>query len=252
MSSSEERRVKCEVLIFDGPGICPVSRDDLVDSLNTALAFNYWVGTIDHEGLRAENWFNLCALLIFPHCTHPQAYDALNADPETTMRIRRFVVGGGSFLGICGGAYFASKTAMWNGRQWGCPNLAFWPWLSRGPYLHEGPQTHEFTLPFLIDQTSVDHDDLSPDGAPYCDLHCDGGGEFVGVGEWERSPQFTPMGLYSTNRCAGVQCTVGAGTAVLWHARLERSFRKRDVEGGFRRSYSTRHYDPEVCLDECL
>ena len=240
--------MKCEVLVFDGPGICPVSRQGLVDSLDTALAFNYWVRTIDHEGLRTEPWTNSCALLVFPHCTHTQPYDALDADLPTITRVHQFVEGGGSFLGICGGAYFASKSAVWDGHPWGSANLAFWPWLSKGPHLREGAQTHEFTLPFLIDRGQPSG--VNPnDKAPYCDLHYDGGGEFICEGE---TTSFTSMGRYSSNRRAGVRCTVGTGTAVLWHARLECSFRNREVQHGYESTYRTRQYDVEVCLGECF
>jgi len=243
--STGENASEREVLVFNGPGICPLSRDDLVDSLRTALDSQYWVGTIDHEGLLVEDWTNSCALLVFPHCTRRQPYDALDVDLPTIRRIRQFVVDGGSFLGICGGAYFASKTAEWYGNKWGSANLAFWPWLSEGPYLQGGAQTHEFTLPFLIGEYAANgRQENNP--APYCDLHYHHGGAFIPQGDCD-STQFTLMGRYSTKMSAGVTCTVGAGSAVLWHARLERSFRNRDVEHGFRRSYS-RPYDAEVCF----
>ena len=243
-----QKPLKCEVLIFDGLGICPVSRDNLVNSLNATLAFNYWVGTIDHQGLRTEPWAGSCALLVFPHCTHTQPYDQLNDDLPTITRIRQFVEDGGSFLGICGGAYFASKSAEWDGRPWGSPDLAFWPWLSRGPYLHEGAQTHEFTLPAMIDRNQVGG---ANSRAPYCDLHWESGGEFICERGGGNIP-FTIMGCYSSNRYAGVRCTVGTGTAVLWHARLECSFQNREVEDGFKSTYTNRVYDIEVCFEECL
>ena len=233
-----------EVLIFNGPGICPLSRDDLVDSLSTALASKYWVGTIDHEGLRIEDWTKSCALLVFPHCTDLQPYDALDVDPPTINRIRQFVAGGGSFLGICGGAYFASGTAEWYGHRWGSANLAFWPWLSKGPHLRDGAQTHEFTLPFLIGRFGANGQNAV---APFCNLHYDGGGAFICPEDYDPAE----MGRYSTKMCAGVSCLVGAGRAVLWHARLERSFRNKDVERGFRRSYTV-EYDVEVCFKGCL
>jgi biotin--protein ligase len=237
-----------EVLVFNGPGICPLSRDDLVDSLRIALASHYWVGTIDHEGLRAEDWTDSCALLVFPHCTRRQPYDALDVDLPTIRRIRQFVVGGGSFLGICGGAYFASKAAEWDGSRWGSANLAFWPWLSEGPQLRGGAQTHEFTLSFLIAEYA--NNGQNANSTPHCDLHYDGGGAFIPPRDCE-STHFALMGSYSTGMCAGVTCTVGDGRAVLWHARLERSFRNRDVRHGFRRS-CTREYDVEVCVEGYL
>lgn len=248
MPSSDEHRIKFEVLVFDEPGICPVSRNDLVDSFNTVLAFKYWVGTIDHEGLHAENWTNSCALLVFPHCTNTQPYDELDVDLPTISRIHQFVAGGGSFLGVCGGAYFASRTAEWDGRLWGSSNLAFWPWFSKGPHLGEGVQTHEITLPFLIGQHPTNEQNAN-NTTPYCDLHCDGGGEFVCESDNANSP-FTLMGCYSPNRYAGVKCPVDAGRAVLWHARVERSFRNGEVARGFQRTYGSRKYDFEVCLKD--
>jgi len=244
-SSPGENEVKHGVLVFNGPGICPLSRDGLVESLRTALDSRYWVGTIDHEGLRVENWTESCVLLVFPHCTRRQPYAALDVDLPTIRRIRQFVVDGGSFLGICGGAYFASKTAEWYGNQWGSANLAFWPWLSKGPHLQGGAQTHEFTLPFLIGEYAT-NGWYENNATPNCDLHYHHGGAFIPQGDCDFT-RFTLMGRYSTTMCAGVRCTVGAGSAVLWHARLERSFRDRDVEHGFRMSYS-REYDAEVCF----
>jgi biotin--protein ligase len=221
-----------------------------MDSLITTLAFNYGVGTINHVGLRTENWTSSCALLAFPHCTSTQPYDALNADLPTINRIRRFVEGGGSFLGLCGGAYFASREAVWDGRRWGSAHLAFWPWSSSGPHLPGGAQTHEFILPFSIEKKPTNEVDANG-VASYCDLHCDGAGEFDSEGKSGTAP-FTLMGCYSTNGCAGVQCAVGTGTVVLWHAHLERSFRHGDVERGFKRMGGSREYDVEVCFGSML
>lgn len=223
---------------------------DLLDSLHTALAFNYWVGTIGHEGLRDEDWINSCALLVFPHCNDRRPYDALDRDLTTISRIRQFVTEGGSFLGVCGGAYFASRTAWWNGAQWGSATLALWPGLSRGPHLDEGAQTHEIILPF-VNENKLTNGPNTNTNTEYCDLHYDGGGEFVCEGV-NASASFTVMGCYSTEKYAGVQCAVGAGQAVLWHARLERSFRSTEVKDGYMRSYDARHFDVEVCFEECF
>jgi hypothetical protein len=132
--------------------------------------------------------------------------------------------------------------------------LAFWPWSSKGPYLHEGAQTHEFTLPSFIDRSQPNPPDTK---APYCDLHCDVGGEFIceggnGSNSSNSSTPWTLLGCYSSSRYAGVRCTIGTGTAVLWHARLECSFRSREVERGFKLTYRNREYDIEVCFGECL
>jgi len=48
--------------------------------------------------------------------------------------IRDFIQGGGGYVGICGGAYFASERVVWRGNQLPMMSLNLFPGTAQGPY----------------------------------------------------------------------------------------------------------------------
>jgi glutamine amidotransferase-like uncharacterized protein len=198
-----------KVLVFNGPGICPDSIHGLGRDLHYFLSPNYWIGEVDQAQLRSGEWVHTCALLVLPHCSNDEAYTCLGQDAEAIQQICNFVHGGRSFLGIGGGASFASARATWAARAnwegrmiWTKP-LGLWPGTSAGPWSHGEAHAHEFFF--------------DADGSRYhCYLFWKGGGEFRG-GHWK-----SILARYNDNRSvAAIHCVSGEGNVVLWHARLE-------------------------------
>lgn len=48
-------------------------------------------------------------------------------------KIRNYIRNGGSYIGICGGAYFASEEVIWKGQQLPMTPLKIFPGISKGP-----------------------------------------------------------------------------------------------------------------------
>jgi len=202
-----------EVLVFDGLGICPDSRTGLLRALYSILSPNYWIGAVDQTQLRSGKWTHTCSLLALPHCSDVEVYSRLGQDSEAIEQIREFVQSGGSFLGIGGGAFFASAQANWVGRMVGPTALALWPGTSTGPCLRGGPHLHDLSL-------NIDNNRYQ------CYLFWEDGGEF------ERAPRTDVLARYNDEKSvAAIHHVSGEGNVVLWHARLECALGAQLVRG---------------------
>ena len=193
-----------KVLIFDAPGICRDSIDGLRRDLHSYLSPNYWIGVVDQTELRSGKWAHTYACLALPHCSDAGAYQRLSQDAEAIRQIRDFVQNGGSFLGIGGGAFFASEKSNWIGHTKWTTTLALWPGISNGPCLPGvGAHVHDFDL-------------VDSDYDYRCYLFWEDGGEFIG------GTSTSALARYNDNKSvAGIRHVFGKGNVVLWHARLE-------------------------------
>ena len=200
-----------KVLIFDAPGICRDSIDGLWRDLHSYLSPNYWIGVVDQAKLRSEKWANTCACLVLPHCRDAAAYQRLGQDAEAIKQIRDFVQSGGSFLGIGGGAFFASARANWIGHTRWTTTLALWPGTSSGSCLPGiGAHVHDLDLNFNVDSDSESESDY------HCFSFWGDGGEFIS------GTSASVLAWYNGNKSvAGIHHVFGKGNVVLWHARLE-------------------------------
>ena len=82
-------------------------------------------GRINNEGL--DNFRILCV----PGGNMYQY--AQDISPGGKAKIRSFIRNGGGYIGICGGAYFASEKVIWQGRQLSMTPLRIFPGTARGP-----------------------------------------------------------------------------------------------------------------------
>jgi glutamine amidotransferase-like uncharacterized protein len=230
-----------EVLIFEEPGICPDSRVGLLNAFHALLTPNYWIGVVNQTQLRSGKWAHTCALLALPHCNDVEVYKRLGQDSEAIKQIRDFVQHGGSFLGIGGGAFFASTKANWTGRMAGPTPLALWPGTSTGPW-SRGAHVYDFNVEI--------------DGTPcHIYLFWEDGGEFNHV------PGTSVLAQYSDGKsAAAIHSVFGKGNVVLWHARLEYALTAHEVwvRGGVSnfnnhtisviRSLLMKGLDTEICI----
>ncbi|XP_076471975.1 uncharacterized protein LOC143301515 [Babylonia areolata] len=95
-----------EVYVYQGPGASQVSSSLLFSSLRRCLcAASYRVLPISPQEIRKGDWVENCAAVVFGGGYDLGFLDALGQ--QGTKVIRRYVLNGGTYLGICAGAYFA-------------------------------------------------------------------------------------------------------------------------------------------------
>ncbi|GHS91049.1 hypothetical protein AGMMS49949_00760 [Alphaproteobacteria bacterium] len=149
------------------------------------------------------------ALLVFPG-GEDQFYDrALKG--AGNEKIRHFVEGGGSFLGICAGAYYGCREIDFETddekikekRELGFfDGMAFGPLFK--PYVensHEGASAEDIYLCKSLEEFP---------NAEFCTLYYNGGCSFEG--KWENAEI---LAVYDGDNPAVIQCNVGRGKVIL-------------------------------------
>ncbi|KAI8384435.1 biotin-protein ligase [Radiomyces spectabilis] len=76
------------------------------ETLKSLLGHAYDVMKVDAAALRNEPWEETCSLLVIPGGRDKPYCDELNG--PTNRRIRRYVEGGGCYVGFCAGGYYGS------------------------------------------------------------------------------------------------------------------------------------------------
>jgi biotin--protein ligase len=214
------------VLVLNGPGVSPAALRHTLASLRALLFPYYAVQTVSPDVLASNAWVHTCALLVF---TGGRDMLYLSSLANSNANIINYVRHGGSFLGFCAGAYYASDSIEWElGRDSyevkGTRPLKFFPGISRG---------------CVYPGFAYDSDDgarivklTRPDGKAYDGLYYNGGGEFVDA---EKHPGVTVAANYDTDsgadKAAGVVCKVGHGKASLWGVHLEYSLLLEPLRG---------------------
>ncbi|KAJ2827406.1 biotin holocarboxylase synthetase [Coemansia erecta] len=94
------------VLVYSGPGVSLNGRAYLLRTLRQFLGHRYAIIPIGPETLRTEPWESKAALLVIPGGRDIPYMAEMNG--EINRRIRTWVEGGGRFMGICAGGYYAS------------------------------------------------------------------------------------------------------------------------------------------------
>ena len=194
-----------KILVYADEG---VSSFTLKETLKTFGTLSTHVKTINHEKLLSEDWEIQTDLLIFPG-GRDIPYDR-KLKGKGIEKIRDFVKQGGSFLGICAGAYFASKEVVF---EKGTPlevhekrDLCFFPGKAIGtlyPSKHFPYQSHQGAQASLIVCKES-----------HMHLYYNGGCTFDKA---EKFPSVTVIAQYgdAENQPAIIHCVVGQGSVLL-------------------------------------
>lgn len=125
-----------DILVYSDEGACPV----LLKCLRRALLHEnvdreFAIRIIDRYFLHNQSWEKNAALVIMPGGRDLLYQKALTG--HANKRLRAFVDQGGSYLGLCAGAYYACASFEF---EKGNPleviasrELAFFPGMARGP-----------------------------------------------------------------------------------------------------------------------
>lgn len=225
------------VLVYSGPGAGTRSVLSAVESLRRALRPTLLVDTIGYDDILAGDWAQRCKMLVMPggadmpYCRH------LNGTGNAL--IQRFMQQGGSYLGLCAGAYYGcSRVEFELGTAIevaGDRELCFYPGIAQGS-IYDGfdYQSERGAVAAPIRFKSLH----TSDGWQDCRDYINGGPSFLysqpsqannnsnsndnfpAVRLSPDSPQMHGVEILATfpehdNAAAAVVCQVGLGRAVL-------------------------------------
>lgn len=97
-----------QVLVYSGPGVSSLSLSHTLLTLSLLLLPHYTVQPVTPQILASQPWEPACALLVIPGGRDLPYVEELSIKTNATRRIRDYVERGGSYLGICAGAYFGA------------------------------------------------------------------------------------------------------------------------------------------------
>ncbi|BGP24228.1 biotin-[acetyl-CoA-carboxylase] ligase [Rhodotorula toruloides] len=218
---------KLNVLVYDGSGVSAASRDNLVRCLRLFLGQRYDVQLVTPKTIKSEPWTNNCALFVLPGGRDlPYLHDLGGTGNK---RIREWVEEGGSYMGICAGAYYACSSIAF---EVGTPlevagdrELAFFDGVCRGtifPGFTYDSDAGARQVAMEINRNAWrDHWPQSPER---CEVWYNGGGAFIPARRLAHdaekpSTDAVVLATYSDlddSLAAGVLCPVGHGRALLW------------------------------------
>jgi biotin--protein ligase len=205
-----------QIIVYVDQGVDGAALKQTVKSLQQEVdPSSHRIRRMDAKTLKTEDWEKETALLIIPGGRDIYYHQAL--DGVGTSKMRRFVEDGGSYLGICAGAYFGSGSIEFEkgGSYEVCAprSLAFFPGLAEGPaygknkYRADGMQ-------------GVEAARVSWEGDAF-HAYYNGGCHF---GKVEGLPGVSVLSSYlelDNDPAAIISCQIGEGTAVLSGVHIE-------------------------------
>lgn len=207
-----------QIIIYVDRGVDGSALKHTVKSLQQELdPSKYRIRRMDSKALKSENWEKETALLVMPGGRDIYYHEAL--DGEGTSKIRKFVENGGSYLGICAGAYFGAQMIEFEkgGSYEVCAprSLAFFPGLAEGPaygknkYRVDGLQGIEAAR--VSWKEAVFH------------VYFNGGCQFLKADEFDNVSVLSSYLELKGDPAAIISCNIGKGKAVLSGVHLEYS-----------------------------
>ncbi len=207
-----------QILVYVDLGVDGVALKHTVKSLQQEIdPSKYRIRRIDSKALKSENWEQDTALLVIPGGRDIYYHEAL--DGPGTSKIRKFVEGGGSYLGICAGAYFGAEAIEFEkGGSYevcGQRSLAFFPGLAEGPAY--GKNKYRVDGLQGIEAARISWKD------DHFHAYYNGGCQFSGAHELPGVSVLSSYLELEGDPAAIISCEIGKGKAVLSGVHLEYS-----------------------------
>ncbi|KAF8316761.1 class II aaRS and biotin synthetase [Clavulina sp. PMI_390] len=211
------------ILVYDGPGVSKTSLSHTLYTLKRHLGTRYAVQTVSAEVLKSHPWATTCALLVMPGGRDVPYLDSLS--PNGTKNIRSYVKHGGSYLGLCAGAYFGSSRIEWEkGTKQevvGDRPLGFYPGTCEG-CVYKGFEYNSEAGARAITLQPLDA--LTDEIEPLEGIYYNGGGHFVDADKKTEegvSPLLRYVGGDNEGKVAAVLCKFAKGVAILSSVHIE-------------------------------
>jgi glutamine amidotransferase-like uncharacterized protein len=210
-----------QIVIYVDQGVSGLSVMHAVKSLQLDVNLDsHSIKRLDAAAIERGGWEEKSSLLIIPGGRDVYYHEALKKGGAE--RIRRFVTEGGSYLGICAGAYFAcSEIEFEKGgplEVCGKRPLAFFPGLGKGSALDYGNYSYE-------NDERADAAHLSWKEGEDCHIYFNGGCFFDKASEYSAVEVLSCYKEHEDQPASIVQCQVGRGRALLSGVHLEFSAR---------------------------
>lgn len=210
--------MKKRILIYRDQGVLPACFAHTFFTLTVHLGKNYEIKEISSKEILENEWEKETALLVFPGGADIPYMKALKG--KGNQKIQNYVQNGGSFLGICAGAYyggsaveFALDTPLQVKEE---RELSFFPGIVRGPYLPPyDPKSKTLNKSAKIFLEGAQQNDSFR-------VYYEGGGYFL------HPEKYTGVSVLASYDAAKkfpaiVECVVGKGKAILTGVHLEYS-----------------------------
>ncbi|QVL57326.1 MAG: hypothetical protein KFB93_08075 [Simkaniaceae bacterium] len=194
-----------KILVYGDEGVSAFS---LSETLKIFRDISADVEVVDHRFLNEKEWEKETKLLVFPG-GRDIPYDR-NLKGKGTAKIRKFVEEGGSFLGICAGAYFGADEVIF---EKGTPievhekrELKFFPGAAVGTLYPRASFSYE-------SEAGTHPSEISFEGKPL-HLYYNGGCTFK---EANKYPGIKVLAHYldAKDQPAIIHCKIGKGNVIL-------------------------------------
>ncbi|MBI2743345.1 MAG: hypothetical protein HYX48_05455 [Chlamydiales bacterium] len=205
-----------DIIVYVDQGVSGEALRQTVKGLQQEVDLTqHTIKRMDAKQLITDPWEKETALVVMPGGRDVYYHSAL--DGIGTQKIRRFVEAGGSYLGLCAGAYFASESIEFEkgGRLQVCGrrSLELYPGIAVGPAYGPGKYSYE-------NDQGVEAAHISW-GDEECFAYFNGGCYF------ESPHQFSNVRILSSylnleeRPAAMIECKVGNGRALLSGVHIE-------------------------------
>ncbi len=205
-----------KIYVYKGEGVAPFSLRQALASLKQAFP-DASVAPIDAGAIAEGTWSLDTTLLAVPGGRDIFYHNALKG--VANRHIRNFVEGGGVYLGLCAGAYYASQKVVFEkGRPLeiiGERELAFFPGETHGP-LFEKTFTYE-------SEESAEAASIDLGKGPF-ECYYNGGCAFQLADEHPNTKILARYSDLPGHPAAIVRCRVGKGRALLSGVHLEHAY----------------------------
>ena len=207
-----------QIIVYVDLGVDGAALKHTVKSLQQEIdPSQHTIRRMDSKALKSENWEKETALLVIPGGRDIYYHQALDGDG--TSKIRTFVEEGGSYLGICAGAYFGAGAIEFEkgGSYEVCAqrSLAFFPGLAEGPVY--GKNKYQIDGLQGLEAARISWNDRS--------FHAfyNAGCRFVKAQEFPGVSVLSSYLELEGDPAAIISCKIGQGKAVLSGVHLEYS-----------------------------
>jgi biotin--protein ligase len=104
-----------KVLVYSGPGASSNSVKQTLISLRSLISDNYDILPVDQTVLCKDYWMDSTAMIVMPSGRDEHYCEHLGT--KGMEKIKQYIRYGGSYLGICGGAYFAADSIEFSAKS---------------------------------------------------------------------------------------------------------------------------------------
>jgi len=205
-----------QVIVYVDQGVDGIALKHTVKTLSQEIdRTKVAIRRADSNTLKTTDWEKETALLVIPGGRDVYYHACL--DGIGTEKIRRFVENGGSYLGICAGAYFACNSIEFEKGSalevCGERSLSFFPGVAQGPAYGKNRYSYDGLQGLEAANISWKNEAFH--------AYFNGGCHFVKADQYDHVKVLSSYLDLCDNPAAVISCKVGHGMAILTGVHLE-------------------------------